>query len=77
MADETVHQNGVGSSDEETEGIPPQQPATEERTLTDHLNKRLLESFLNRLDQGTFEVPNDQTTTTRQEDEDPDSFEET
>jgi len=30
----------------------------EERTLTDHLNKRLLESFLARIDAGTTGFPN-------------------
>lgn len=30
----------------------------EERTLTDHLNKKLLESFLSRIDAGTTGFPN-------------------
>lgn len=30
----------------------------EERTLTDHLNKKLLESFLSRMDAGTTGFPN-------------------
>ena len=34
---------------------PP--PQEQEKTLTDHLNKRLLESFLNRLDTGGMELP--------------------
>lgn len=42
--------NGVSHSDEE-------EPREEERTLTDHLNKRLLESFLARLDSGSMELP--------------------
>lgn len=46
-------------------------PKEEEKTLTDHLNKRLLESFLGRLEQGTFQVP----VSTTEENEDDDSFE--
>lgn len=33
------------------------QPPEVEKTLTDHLNKRLLESFLNRLDSGSMDLP--------------------
>ena len=49
------HENGIStSSDEEgTSGVETQ----EDRTLTDHLNKRLLESFRNRLAEGTFTIP--------------------
>ena len=37
---------------------PAEPPSQEqEKTLTDHLNKRLLESFLNRLDTGGVELP--------------------
>ncbi len=39
--------------------------AEEERNLTDHLNKRLLESFLSRLDSGAVQFP--QTLTEQQE----------
>ena len=53
------------SSDEperrEAETMPldnPQTPKEEERTLTDHLNKKLLESFLARMDAGTTGFPN-------------------
>ena len=34
---------------------PP--PQEQETTLTDHLNKKLLESFLNRLDTGAVDLP--------------------
>ena len=44
--------NGVGG--ENAEDPLPQE---EERTLTDHLNKRLLESFLARLDSGSMQLP--------------------
>ena len=55
MADDeavdVVLQNGVNHDSSE-------QPAEEkELTQTDHLNKRLLESFMNRLDDGSFQVP--------------------
>ena len=33
-------------------------PEKEDRTLTDHLNKKLLESFLTRIDAGTTGFPN-------------------
>ena len=62
-ASSPVQQNGInGSSDEETspsthEPVPTEPPQEEERTLTDHLNKKLLESFLTRLQQGTIELP--------------------
>ena len=46
--------NGVDG--ENTVGPEPQ-PQEEERTLTDHLNKRLLESFLARLDSGGMQLP--------------------
>ena len=44
--------NGIGG--ENAEELQPQE---EERTLTDHLNKRLLESFLARLDSGSMQLP--------------------
>lgn len=55
MSADEAHQNGLAhsSSDEESGTTPP----AEERTLTDHLNKKLLESFLNRLDEGEVQVP--------------------
>lgn len=37
---------------------PENQAKEEERTLTDHLNKKLLESFLARMDAGTTGFPN-------------------
>ncbi len=40
----------------------------EERNLTDHLNKRLLESFLTRLDSGAMQFP--PATAGKQEDSD-------
>ncbi len=41
----------VASTDEEV------QEPEQERTLTDHLNKKLLESFLSRLDSGNIQFP--------------------
>ena len=46
----------------ETSEMPvdnPEPEKEEERTLTDHLNKKLLESFLSRIDAGTtgFKLP--------------------
>lgn len=38
----------------------PEQQEEEERTLTDHLNKRLLESFLQHLDAGSVPLPQQQ-----------------
>lgn len=65
-------QNGVdsSSSDEERTHIPAQQQ--EERTLTDHLNKRLLQSFLNRLEEGSVAVPSN--TSSNEEKEDSNEF---
>ena len=48
----------------ETDKMPVDNPELdnpakeEERTLTDHLNKKLLESFLSRMDTGTTGFPN-------------------
>ena len=39
------------------EGGEPEPQQEEERTLTDHLNKKLLESFLERLDSGSMQLP--------------------
>ncbi len=45
-------------------------PKEEERTLTDHLNKKLLESFLSRIDAGTTGFQNlPQTPPTQDEEE--------
>lgn len=73
--------NGISSSDEESststtvdtiESVDA--PKEEEKTLTDHLNKRLLESFLSRLEEGSFKVPVD--TSEESNNQDPqDSFE--
>lgn len=38
-------------------GEEVEQVQEEERTLTDHLNKRLLESFLARLESGSMQLP--------------------
>lgn len=38
---------------------PP--PQEQEKTLTDHLNKKLLESFLNRLETGRMDLPSGST----------------
>lgn len=70
------------SSDEpekrETDTMPidsPQTPKEEERTLTDHLNKKLLESFLARMDAGTTGFPNlPQAPARSVEDQDSDDF---
>lgn len=48
--------------DSETSKMPvdnPEPEKEEERTLTDHLNKKLLESLLSRMDAGTtqFKLP--------------------
>lgn len=48
--------------DSETSEMPvdnPEPEKEEERTLTDHLNKKLLKSFLSRMDAGTtgFKLP--------------------
>ena len=54
-------ENGHSSGDGEPVDLnmvpvePP--PQEQEKTLTDHLNKRLLESFLNRLDMGRVDLP--------------------
>ena len=51
-------------SDEKVKKMPVDNPdlentrKEEERTLTDHLNKRLLESFLARMEAGTTGFPN-------------------
>ena len=47
----------------------------EERTLTDHLNKRLLESFLARLDSGSMQLPPGARATDSVEEENSDDFE--
>ena len=38
------------------EQVEDDEKKEEERTLTDHLNKKLLESFLQRMDQGEFDA---------------------
>lgn len=55
QSQEHSQENGFSaSSDEEgTSGVE----TPEDRTLTDHLNKKLLESFRNRLAEGTFTIP--------------------
>lgn len=67
MADDnTVHQNGVENGEPDGDLPSQQQPAEEkELTLTDHLNKRLLQSFFNRLEDGSFQVPASATSTSR------------
>ena len=59
MADEVtlVVENGVHENASESPLEPEQSSEQREPTLTDRLNKRLLESFLTRLEQGSFEVP--------------------
>ena len=48
---------------------------SEEPTLTDRLNKKLLQSFLNRLDEGSFKVQLNSATES-QESEETSSFDE-
>ena len=51
---------------------PP--PQEQEKTLTDHLNKRLLQSFLDRLDAGGVDLPSEAGGASRDDDwEDTDS----
>ena len=51
-------ENGLSHSINNDENSPElNEQKREERTLTDHLNKKLLESFLNRLDDGTITFP--------------------
>ena len=59
--------NGVGAEAELEQ--------EEERTLTDHLNKKLLESFLARLDSGSMELPPGARGNDPPEEEDVDEFE--
>lgn len=41
----------------------------EERTLTDHLNKKLLQAFLQRIESGTMQLPEGAQGTTEEGDE--------
>ena len=66
--------NGVSSPVVNGEETEPQ-PQEEERTLTDHLNKRLLESFLARLDSGSMQVPPGARGSDPPEEEDMEEFE--
>ena len=59
-------QTNSAAGEEEEEPQPEQ-----ERTLTDHLNKKLLESFLSRLDSGNMSFP---PQTTGQPSENSDEF---
>ncbi len=73
MADNHGVENGVnGSCSSEEESLPDSQtvstheeeldpPKEEERTLTDHLNKKLLESFFTRLQEGSIAMPQSAT----------------
>lgn len=72
MADSEVA-NGMSSSsdDESPSTVQPQV----ERTLTDHLNKRLLESFRERLAEGTFTTPTNKVPE-QDDNNDNDSFDE-
>lgn len=53
-----------GSDKQESDKMPVDNPELEipgkeeEKTLTDHLNKKLAESFLSRMDAGTTGFPN-------------------
>jgi len=53
--------NGSGGEQKESDmpnGDAAPVSGEEERTLTDHLNKKLLQSFLDRMDAGTASIPN-------------------
>ena len=51
-------ENGLSHSINNDEDSPElNEQKEEERTLTDHLNKKLLESFLNRLEEGSMSFP--------------------
>ena len=59
-----VYENGVDSTSSDEEPAQPSSDVTQEEpqepqepTLTDHLNKKLLQSFLTRLDEGSFNFP--------------------
>jgi hypothetical protein len=63
--------NGVGGENV----VDPEPQEEEERTLTDHLNKRLLESFLARLDSGSMQLPQGARGADPPEEEDGQEFE--
>lgn len=69
-----VQQNGVESDGELQSQEQPVE--AKEPTLTDHLNKRLLESFLNRLEDGSFQVPASATSAVRPSPEESSEFDE-
>ena len=51
-------EGGQGDPGAGTEGLGGEpEPQEEERTLTDHLNKKLLQSFLDRLESGNMQFP--------------------
>ena len=52
-------ENGHGAGEPVDLNMAPVEPPPQEqeKTLTDHLNKRLLASFLNRLDNGQVDLP--------------------
>ena len=54
-----MEQEGGQAAQLEAAAAGGEEPVQEERerTLTDHLNKKLLESFLNRLDMGDMKFP--------------------
>ncbi len=79
----TAEVNGVEENEKAPEkgavdSMPIDNPETakeEEITLTDHLNKKLLESFLARIDAGTTGFPNlPQAQPQTVEDEEPSDF---
>lgn len=51
--------NGDGAAEPVDLNMVPAEPQSQEqeKSLTDHLNKKLLESFLNRLDTGRVDLP--------------------
>lgn len=67
------NQNGFASSSSDEEGSSAGQ-TQEEKTLTDHLNKRLLEAFRNRLDEGTVSVPSTNRSSSDNSEEDEADF---
>ena len=64
-------ENGLSHSINNDQGSPGlNEEKKEERTLTDHLNKKLLESFLNRLEDGSVSFPDANEGNVEEEDND-------
>lgn len=76
--DESELQNGINGNSSEDEALSStvnsDAPQEEEKTLTDHLNKRLLESFLSRLQEGAVRFPPNASPQPPPDNEQEDSF---